>query len=344
MGHEARAEMIAVRRMAALPALCAVLLLATGCSMTDAGGRSTSAVSLTGAQATTSEASAGGASTSGGSTTSSTGASTRTGRRIEQPSAPSTTGPKVSASGTSSPASRVAGPDARLPAVPPGPAEPPTRLPDNPPAIGSGANALVQPVPDPVWAAMVGYSWTPGCPVGRAGLRYVGVNFWGWDGLRSRGHLVVARSIAAPTAAAFTRLYALHLRIRQMRVMDRSWGHEPVGPGADDYVSMNADNTSAFNCRYVGGVEARHQWSNHAYGLAIDVDDFENPYVDPDGVVFPDTYFRSRRQPYPGVFTGSADPAVRVFTALGFRWGGLWRLPDFQHFEIPRRATRLVAH
>jgi hypothetical protein len=164
----------------------------------------------------------------------------------------------------------------------------------------------------------------------------VTVNFWGFDGLRSRGALVVHASIAGRAARAFTRLYEQRFRIRQMRVMDRSWGHNPKGPGADDYAAMTADNTSAFNCRYVGGQEARKVYSNHAYGVAIDVNDFENPYVDDNGTVYPDSYFRHRRGPAPGVFASGSSSAVRAFTDLGLRWGGRWSSPDYQHFEVPR--------
>jgi hypothetical protein len=180
---------------------------------------------------------------------------------------------------------------------------------------------------------MVGYSWTQGCPVGRSGLRYVRVNFWGFDGKRSRGADVVNRSIAAQTAAAFTRLYELQFRIRQMRPMDSTWGRNPKGPGANDYAAMEADNTSAFNCRYVGGDEASKVYSKHAYGTAIDVNDFENPYVASDGTVYPDRYWLNRRSPAPGVFSSSGSAAVRAFTNQGLRWGGLWSPPDYQHFD-----------
>jgi hypothetical protein len=44
---------------------------------------------------------------------------------------------------------------------------------------------------------------------------------------------------------------------------------EPVGRyGGDDFRSIEADNTSAFNCR--AATESGH-WSNHACRLAIDV-------------------------------------------------------------------------
>ena len=123
------------------------------------------------------------------------------------------------------------------------------------------------------------------------------MNFWGFDGKRSRGSLVVNASIADEAAAAFTRLYELQFRIRQMKPMDSSWGHNPKGPGANDYAAMEADNTSAFNCRYVGGQEASKVYSKHAYGTAIDVNDFENPYVADNGTVYPDRYWLSRRGP-----------------------------------------------
>lgn len=212
-------------------------------------------------------------------------------------------------------------------------AEPTVRFPKNEPAVGSGANASIARVPDSVWDRMVGVSWTQGCPVGRSQLRYVRVNFWGFDGKRSRGSLVVNASIADETAAAFSRLYSLQFRIRQMKPMDSTWGKNPKGPGANDYAAMEADNTSAFNCRYVGGEEASKVYSKHAYGTAIDVNDFENPYVADDGTVYPDRYWLHRRGPAPGVFSSSGSAAVRAFTNQGLRWGGLWSNPDYQHFD-----------
>jgi hypothetical protein len=217
--------------------------------------------------------------------------------------------------------------------VPRAGAEPAVRFPANEPAVGAGANASIARVPDSVWNRMVGFSWTEGCPVGRAQLRYVRVNFWGFDGKRSRGAIVVNASIADETAAAFTRLYSLQFRIRQMRPMDSTWGKNPKGPGANDYAAMDADNTSAFNCRYVGGAEASKVYSKHAYGTAIDVNDFENPYVADDGTVYPGRYFLSRRGPAPGVFSSSGSAAVRAFTSQGLRWGGLWNNPDYQLFD-----------
>jgi hypothetical protein len=254
------------------------------------------------------------------------------------PSPTASTAPTASVTPTATPSTTTpkAPPDpaaTHLSVVPAAGAGPTVRFPAAPAAIGSGANAVISHLPDSVWSRMVGYSWTPGCPLGRSALAYVQVNYWGFDGLRHRGSLVVATAIARRAATAFTTLYDLKFRIRQMRPMDRSWGHNPKGPGADDYAAMNADNTSAFNCRYVGGAEASKVWSNHAYGRAIDVNDFENPYVAANGTVYPSRYFLHRRNG-PGVFSSSSSAAVRAFTRLGFSWGGRWSEPDFQHMEL----------
>ena len=31
----------------------------------------------------------------------------------------------------------------------------------------------------------------------------------------------------------------------------------------------------------------------------------------------------------------SSDPVVHIFTDGGWRWGGYWTTPDYQHFERP---------
>jgi hypothetical protein len=53
---------------------------------------------------------------------------------------------------------------------------------------------------------------------------------------------------------------------------------------ADDDRSMEANNTSAFNCRPITGGTA---WSNHSYGRAIDVNPVQNPYISRGGTVLP---------------------------------------------------------
>ena len=93
-----------------------------------------------------------------------------------------------------------------------------------------------------------------------------------------------------------------------------------------------ADNTSAFNCRFVAGTET---WSEHAYGRAIDVNPIENPYVTAGGYVSPPagTRFSNRSRHAQGMIHRHG-PVVEAFAAGGWAWGGNWPWPrDYQHFR-----------
>lgn len=173
-------------------------------------------------------------------------------------------------------------------------------------------------------ARMSGVSWRPGCPVGLAELRLLTVTHWGFDGGVHRGRLVVNRDAAAAMLSAMRSLYRLRFPIRQMRLVDAY--------GADDRRSMAADNTSAFNCRFVAGSPG--VWSEHAYGRAIDLNPLENPYVTASGYVSPPAGapFADRSRHRPGMV--HRGPARAAFAAVGWEWGGDWPWPkDYQHFS-----------
>ena len=122
----------------------------------------------------------------------------------------------------------------------------------------------------------------------------------------------------------FARLYRKRFPIRRMRLVDDY--------GASDYRSIEADNTSAFNCRRTTGSTT---WSQHAYGRAIDVNPIENPYVYADG-----TTSHPASEPYldrSDKRRGMATPKgklVRAFRAQDWGWGGTWSpARDYQHFS-----------
>jgi hypothetical protein len=174
-------------------------------------------------------------------------------------------------------------------------------------------------------ARMTGVSWHRGCPVGFAGLRLVTVSHWGFDGQVQRGRLVVNRDAAPAMLEAMRSLYRLRFPIRQMRLVDSY--------GADDHRSMAADNTSAFNCRFVAG--SAGVWSEHAYGKAIDLNPLENPYVTESGYVSPPAGapFADRSRHRRGM-VHRGGPVVAAFAAVGWGWGGSWLWPkDYQHFS-----------
>jgi hypothetical protein len=174
---------------------------------------------------------------------------------------------------------------------------------------------------------MTGVSWRPGCPVPLRDLRAVRLTFWGFDARAHTGTIVVHRDVAAAVARIFRRLYALRFPVRRIVPVDAY--------GGDDFRSIEADNTSAFNCRPVAGLS---RWSEHAYGRAIDLDPLENPYVSLGRT----SHARSRRfldrdARLPGTIH-AGDAVVRAFAAEGWGWGGVWSGDrDYQHFSSSGR-------
>jgi poly-gamma-glutamate synthesis protein (capsule biosynthesis protein) len=186
-------------------------------------------------------------------------------------------------------------------------------------------SARVERIDAATRARMTGVSWHRGCPVGFGELRLLTVSHWGFDGGVHRGRLVVNRDTAAAMLRVMRTLFQLHYQIRQMRLVDAY--------GADDHRSMAADNTSAFNCRFVAG--SGGVWSQHAYGRAIDVNPIENPYVTGSGYVSPPAGapFADRSSRAPGLIHGGGA-VVDAFAAVGWKWGGNWPWPrDYQHFS-----------
>ena len=137
------------------------------------------------------------------------------------------------------------------------------------------------------------------------------------------------RGAARPLARAFRRLYALRFPIRHMGFSDF---YGPFrGPAGDDV-------TASFQCRQAvpspcTGGRGTGTWSMHAYGLAVDLNPRENPYVgcgqsrDPAA-----RSYRNRANRRPGM-VGSR--AVRAFAAIGWGWGGAWsgNTKDYMHFS-----------
>ena len=118
-------------------------------------------------------------------------------------------------------------------------------------------------------ASMTGVSWHPGCPVSLSQLRVLTLSYWGFDDRAHTGRIVVNADVARPVVSVFRRLYAARYPIRRMQPVDVY--------GGSDFRSIEADNTSSFNCRAATGST---RWSEHAYGHAIDIDPIENPYVE----------------------------------------------------------------
>jgi hypothetical protein len=159
-------------------------------------------------------------------------------------------------------------------------------------------------------------------------LRLLTVSYWDFSGARRTGELVVHEDQAEQVLSVMKRLFELRFPIDRMELVDRYQG--------DDDRSAAADNTSAFNCRWVTGRPG--VWSEHSYGWAIDLNPVQNPYV-VSGKVSPPSAarYQDRSQKLPGMIH-AGDTVVRAFASIGWRWGGGWSNPkDYQHFSATGR-------
>jgi hypothetical protein len=199
-------------------------------------------------------------------------------------------------------------------------------LPDTVAALpGDGfASRVTTPAPADVLARS---TWTAGCPVAARDLSWVRLTFHGFDGARHTGELLVNRSAAADLVQVFHDLYRARFPIEEMRITTKA---EQTAPPTGD-----GNDTGAFNCRAARGTTT---YSQHAYGLAVDVNPFQNPYLKGD-LVLPELAgaYRDRSQHRPGMILPDG-PVVRAFARIGWGWGGSWHsLKDLQHFSANGR-------
>ncbi len=197
-------------------------------------------------------------------------------------------------------------------------------------SLGSAAafKGSITPISPALARQMTGVSWRPGCPVSLRDLRLVTATHHGFDGRDRVGRVIVHRDVAPRMLSLLRRLYADGFPIRRMVPVDVY--------GGSDFRSIEADNTSAFNCRFVDGTT---RYSEHAYGRAIDVNPIENPYVTRGGTTsHPASRAYLRRTPFrPGMAT-EGRALVRAFDAIGWGWGGRWSgAKDYQHFSASGR-------
>ena len=166
-------------------------------------------------------------------------------------------------------------------------------------------------------------TWRRGCPVRADQLDWIRLTYVGFDGHRHTGELLAHEDVSADLVTVFRALWKARFPIEEMRITEaRELDLRPTGDG---------NNTGAFVCRPMFDSST---YSEHAYGLAIDVNPFQNPYHRGDAVI-PElaSAYLDRHDQRPGmIFDGG--PVVAAFDRIGWTWGGRWRtLKDFQHFS-----------
>ena len=176
---------------------------------------------------------------------------------------------------------------------------------------------------------MENVSYHKGCPVPLDDLRIINIKYLGFDEAISYGDLIVHKDVAFEVSEIFEELFKINYPIQQITPIEKYKG--------DDFESIEANNTSAFNCRKA---EASKKYSKHSFGKAIDINPIQNPYIYPNGtsshkaskefikrVSINDTV-QSRALLLPN------SEAVMIFKKYGWKWGGDWKnIKDYQHFQ-----------
>ncbi|CAN5172484.1 hypothetical protein BH09ACT12_BH09ACT12_24540 [soil metagenome] len=191
-----------------------------------------------------------------------------------------------------------------------------------PPADGRFASSI-GPV-TPAIRKRMGEAFEPGCPVTLDDLRYVQVSFRGFDDAAHTGELVVAATEAEGIVSVFKALFGAGFPIEEMRL--------PTTADLDAPPTGDGNNTAAFVCRPTTGQTSG--FSAHAYGLALDLNPFDNPYLKGD-VVVPEraSSYLDRSRVRPGMVE-AGDLVVEAFARIGWSWGGDFNsLKDYQHFS-----------
>ena len=193
------------------------------------------------------------------------------------------------------------------------------------------ADPVVSRISDAQWAQIVETgTWRPGCPVGRKGLRRLDINHVDFQGNVVRGSLVAHRDSVADLADILTDLFNDRFPIERMEPVELYEG--------DVNLSLEANNTSAFNCRRLSQINAPVEASPHANGRAIDINPYQNPWQDLRCDCWvPSTDFATARTG-PGVITKGSLP-WELFTGRGWIWQNI-KVPDYMHFDTgyPSRA------
>jgi len=181
-----------------------------------------------------------------------------------------------------------------------------------------------EPLSQEVISKIDGVSWKKEAPVGLEDLSHVKILYWGFDEEEHMGELIVHNKVSEEIVQIFKELYEAKFPIEKIKLIDEY--------NASDDLSMEDNNTSAFCFREVAGKKGT--LSKHSYGIAIDINPVQNPYIK-DGRVSPKAGqdYKDRDNIRKGMIVKD-DICYKAFKERGWIWGGEWKtLKDYQHFE-----------
>jgi len=153
-------------------------------------------------------------------------------------------------------------------------------------------------------------------------LEIVSVEYYSFDNKLHRGQLVLHNSVVEDVKKVFNMMKADKFPIAKcIPIVKYDWS---------DTASMADNNTSAFNYRFVAGTT---NLSNHAKGIAIDINPVQNPAVYNNGNISP---AGAKYNPKAKGTIKADSEYTKFLVGNKWRWGGSWTsLKDYQHFDKP---------
>ncbi len=153
----------------------------------------------------------------------------------------------------------------------------------------------------------------------RRDLKLISVEYFSFDDKLHQGQILIHKELASDLIEIFTKIKEKKFPIGKVIPINKyNWSDEE---------SMDANNTSAFNYRYVKGTG---KLSSHALGRAIDINPKQNPQIK-GGKTYPANSVYNVKAD--GTITSNSF-LVKEFLKHGWKWGGYWkRTKDYQHFE-----------
>lgn len=151
-------------------------------------------------------------------------------------------------------------------------------------------------------------------------LVLIDVQYYSTDGKLHQGQLVVHEDVKKDVLEIFEIIKEEKFPVKKvLPIVEYDWS---------DDASMEDNNTSGFNYRYIAGTK---RLSNHAFGKAVDINPRFNPVIYADGRISPSgAEYDPEKE---GTFA-SDHPIVQAFKERGWRWGGDFQsFKDYHHFD-----------
>ena len=154
-------------------------------------------------------------------------------------------------------------------------------------------------------------------------LSYIRLSHFGFDNNVHIGEIIISKDVETDVINIFKELFEIKYKIEKIKLIDDYNG--------DDNASMADNNSSAFNYRKVPFKEVL---SNHAKGIAIDINPLYNPYIVGEEVLPTNGIKYVDRSKEDFRFIKKNDDIYSIFKKYGWSWGGEWtHAKDYQHFE-----------